>query len=218
MTAARVDRGGRGAGGYELVAVEMRVSHIAVRVAHGSRTGERATAVGQALDPDRRRWPSPVDLGRMPSEHTRRTAIVPTWRGPARRRDPSEPPGPARRHSAAAPSARPRAVAGPDHLGGMNGGPASRGASRMEPAVRARTWPPPPLFQLDHILVSPGYDAGPAEVLDETRATNRPVRASPLVGARRALRIEAEPNLRACAAGVAPAPVGVGRCSDQRVS
>lgn len=174
------------AGGYQLVAVDLR--HLAVGghdgllVPRRGRPGvgwwgmallTRVAVSGHHL----------IDLGRMPTDHTRRAAIVADLAVGGLRvvvthpspRVPLAAIQLLRLRRALAPSVGPTVILGDMNLWGPTVGLCFPGWSRP---VRGRTWPAHrPLFQLDQVLVSPGYRATNGEVLDETPSDHRPVRA-----------------------------------------
>jgi endonuclease/exonuclease/phosphatase family metal-dependent hydrolase len=174
------------AGGYELVAVDLR------RLAIGGPDGLLVPRRGRPADG----WwgmallsrvaisaHHVLDLGRMPTDHTRRAAIVADLAGGALRvvvthpspRVPLAAIQLVRLRRALAPSVGPAVILGDMNLWGPTVGLCFPGWSRP---VRGATWPAHrPLFQLDQVLVSPGYEAGHGEVLDETPSDHRPVRA-----------------------------------------
>lgn len=174
------------AGGYELVAVDLR--RLAIGGPDGLLVPRRGRAAhgwwGMAL---LTRVPVSghhlINLGRIPTDHTWRAAIVADVAVGGLRVVVTHPsprvPFAAiqllRLKRALAPSVGPTVILGDMNLWGPTVGLCFPGWSRP---VRGATWPAHrPLFQLDQVLVSPGHDAVNGEVLDETPSDHRPVRA-----------------------------------------
>ena len=174
------------AGGYELVAFDLRRLTIGGRdgllvprrgrPAHGwwgMALLTRVAVTGHHL----------INLGRIPTDHTWRAAIVADLalgglRVVVTHPSPRVPLAAIqllRLKRALAPSVGPTVILGDMNLWGPTVGLCFPGWGRP---VRGATWPAHrPLFQLDQVLVSPGYAAINGEVLDETPSDHRPVRA-----------------------------------------
>jgi endonuclease/exonuclease/phosphatase family metal-dependent hydrolase len=174
------------AGGYELIAVDLR------RLAIGGRDGLLVPRRGRTADGwwgmalltrVAVRGHHLINLGRIPTDHTWRAAIVADLEVGGLRvvvthpspRVPLAAVQLLRLKRALAPSVGPTVILGDMNLWAPTVGLCFPGWSRP---VRGRTWPAHrPLFQLDQVLVSPGYRTTNGEVLDETPSDHRPVRA-----------------------------------------